>query len=152
MKIDFKKYIPLYISIAVMAVVLLFSVLMYLNKGYGKKYVLVFPSADEGKYVLETRYLKNNPVMEPIEYFASELLLGSGLERTKYLFTPGAVILSCFERNQMVYIDLSADIINMGHNVLDIKSGIELLKLNIQKNFPDIKEVHVFVDGKYAFE
>ena len=67
-------------------------------------------------------------------------------------FSPGTKVLSCFERNKIVYIDLSADIINMGHNVISIKDGVELLKENILKNFPHIQEVRVFVDGKYAFE
>ena len=144
--------LPLYISAGVAAVILLFSLFFYSKKAYGKKYLFVFPCVDDGKYVLETRYLKDNPEIDSLEYFASELILGSGLERTKYLFTPGAKILSCFERNQIVYIDLSADIINMGHNVITIKDGVELLKTNILKNFPHVQEVRVFVDGKYAFE
>ncbi len=128
------------------------SLALYAHKGYGKRFVFLFPSVDEGKYVLETRYLKNNPNKDRIAYFVDELVLGSGLERTKYLFTPGTKILSCFERNQMLYIDLSADIIYMGHNVIPIKDGIEVLKKNIFRNFPDIKEIHVFVNGNYAYE
>ena len=152
MKIDFKKYIPFYIAAAVVVVLLLFSSILYAKKGYGKKYVFVFPCVDEGKYVLETRYLKENPNKSDISYFADELVLGSGLERTKYLFTPGTKIISCFERNKIVYLNLSADIIYMGHNVISIRDGIELLKKNIRKNFPHVEDVQVFVDGKYAFE
>ena len=152
MKINLKKYIPVYIALVAAAVFLLFSFLCYVKKGYGKKYVFVFPCVDEGKYVLETRYLKENPNKDAIAYFADELILGSGLERTKYLFTPGTKIISCFERNRIVYIDLSADIIYMGHNVISIRDGIDLLKKNIKNNFPHIEEVQVFVDGKYAFE
>ena len=152
MKIDFKKYIPIYIAAGVAFLFLIISAGVYAKKGYGKKYVFMFPCVDEGKYVLETRYLKENPNKDSIAYFADELVLGSGLERTKYLFTPGTKINSCFERNKVVYIDLSADIIYMGHNVVQIKDGIELLKLNIMKNFTNIEQVQVFVDGKYAFE
>ena len=152
MKIDFKKYIPFYIALTVALILLAVSAGLYTKKGTGKKYVFIFPCVDEGKYVLETRYLRKNTEIDPIKYFADELVLGSGLERTKYLFTPGTKINSCFERNQIVYIDLSADIINMGHNVIPIRDGIALLEENIYKNFPDIKEVKVFTDGKYAFE
>ena len=152
MKINLKKYIPVFTAVVISICLLIFSVMQYSKKGYGKKYVFIFPCVDEGKYVLETRYLKENPNKTPIAYFADELVLGSGLERTKYLFTPGTRILSCFERNKIVYIDLSADIIYMGHNVISIKDGIELLKENIKKNFGHIEEVQVFVDGKYAFE
>ena len=144
MKIDFKKYIPIYIAAGVAFLFLIISAGVYAKKGYGKKYVFMFPCVDEGKYVLETRNLKENPNKDSIAYFADELVLGSGLERTKYLFTPGTKINSCFERNKVVYIDLSADI--------SIRDGIELLKENIKNNFPHIEEVQVFVDGKYAFE
>ena len=152
MKIDIKKYIPVLAATGVTVILLLISVCFYAKKSYGKKYVFIFPCVDEGKYVLETRYLKENPNKDPVAYFADELVLGSGLERTKYLFTPGTKINSCFERNKTVYIDLSADIIYMGHNVISIRDGIELLKDNIKKNFPHVQDVQVFVDGKYAFE
>ncbi|MBO4640483.1 MAG: GerMN domain-containing protein [Treponema sp.] len=152
MKIDLKKYIPFYVATVAAIGLLILSAGLYAKKGYGTKYVFIFPCVDEGKYVLETRYLKDNPNKDSISYFADELVLGSGLERTKYLFTPGTKVNSCFERNKTVYIDLSEDVIYMGHNVILIKDGIELLKTNIKKNFPHIDEVQVFVDGKYAFE
>ena len=152
MKINLKRYIPVFAAAAVSIFLLIISISQYQKKGYGKKFVFTFPSVDEGKYVLETRYLKENPNKSLLAFFADELVLGSGLERTKYLFTPGTRVNYCFERNKIVYIDLSADLINMGHNVISIRDGIELLKENIKKNFPNIEEVQVFVDGKYAFE
>ena len=152
MKIDFKKYIPVFSAIIISLVFLLISIGFYAKKNYGTKYVFIFPCVDEGKYVLETRYLKENPNKSQLNYFVDELVLGSGLERTKYLFTPGTKVISCFERDKTVFIDLSADIIYMGHNVVQIKDGIELLKQNIIKNFTNIEQVQVFVDGKYAFE
>ena len=152
MKIDIKKFIPAFVIVFAVAVLFFLSLFMYQKKGYGKRFVFIFPSVEENQYVLETRYLKENPLKDYLSYFADELVLGSGLERTKYLFTPGTKILSCLERNKIVYIDLSADIINMGHNVIQIKDGVELLQKNILKNFPNVQEVRVFVDGKYAFE
>ena len=152
MKINFKQYIPFYICAGCALLFLIVSAGFYAKTHYGKKYIFMFPSVDEGKYVLETRYLKENPNKTALNYFTDELVLGSGLERTKYLFTPGTKVISCFEREGTVYVDLSAEVINMGHNVIQIKDGIELLKKNITKNFHEVKEVLVFVDGKYAFE
>ena len=152
MKINFKKYIPVFVAIIISLGLLLLSAGLYKKKNYGNKYVFIFPCVDEGKYVLETRYLKENPNKSQLNYFVDELVLGSGLERTKYLFTPGTKVISCFERNKIVYIDLSADIIYMGHNVIQIKDGIELLKKNIMQNFTNIEQIQVFVEGKYAFE
>lgn len=152
MKINFKKYLPVFVSTGIMILFLFISAICFFVKGYGKRFVFIFPGVDAGDYVVETRYLKENPNKDYLAYYADELMLGSGLERTKYLFKPGSRILSCFERNKVVYIDLSADIINMGHNVIDIKDGIDLLKKNITKNFPYVEDIKVCVDGKYAFE
>ncbi len=152
MKINIKKFIPYFIFTGVAAILLITASAIYASKGYGKRCVFIFPSVDEGRYVLETRYLKENPNKDYVNFFLDELVLGSGLERTKYLFAPGTKIISCFERNQMLYLNLSADIIYMGHNVIQIKDGMELLKKNVYKNFPDIKEVQIFVDGNYAYE
>ena len=152
MKIDVKKYIPIIVAVVISLGILLISAGIYKKTNYGSKYVFIFPCVDDGKYVLETRYLKENPNKTQLHYFVDELVLGSGLERTKYLFTPGTKVNSCIERNKTVYIDLSADIIYMGHNVVQIKDGIELLKQNIMRNFTNIEKVQVFVDGKYAFE
>ena len=152
MKISIKKYIPFFIALACALILFVLSVSIYAKKAYGKKYVFIFPSVDEGKYLLETRYLKENPNKSFLNYFADELVLGSGLERTKYLFTPGTKVISCFEREGVAYIDLTSDIIYMGHNVINVREGIELLKTNIIHNFGDIKDVQVFVEGKYAYE
>ncbi len=152
MKINLKQYIPFFITAGLLLFAMLLSAGLYAKKAYGKKFVFIFPSVDEGKYLLETRYLKENPNKDTIAYFTDELILGSGLERTKYLFAPGSKINSCFERDKIVYIDLSADIIYMGHNVISIRDGIDLLKENIKKNFAHVEDVQVFVDGKYAFE
>ena len=147
-----KKNIPLFVTLGLIFCSLIISIILFYHANYGKKFVFIFPSVEEGNYVLETRYLKNNPEKDYLNYFVDELVLGSSLERTKNLFTAGTKVLSCFERNDVVYIDLSADIINMGDNVLEIKDGIDLLKKNIIKNYPGTKEIRVFVDGKYAFE
>ncbi len=109
MKTDLKKYIPLYIALAIAGVLLIASAGFYAKKNYGKKYVFIFPCVDEGQYILETRYLKENPQKTDLNYYADELVLGSGLERTKYLFTPGTKVLSCFEREGIVYIDLEGN-------------------------------------------
>ena len=152
MIIDFKKNIPALSCVIAILVVFLFSLFMYHKNAQGKRYVFIFPSVEENQYVLETRYLRENPVKDNLSYFADELLLGSGLERTKHLFTPGARVLSCFERNHVLYVNLSQDLLQMGDGVIEIREGTELLKKNIMKNFSEIDSVEIFIEGKSAFE
>ena len=152
MKIDLKKYIPIIAAVIVSLVLLLISSGIYAKKNYGTKYVFMFPCVDEGKYVLETRYLKENPNKSQLNYFVDELVLGSGLERTKYLFTPGTKVISCFEREHVLYLNLSQDILQMGDGVIEIREGTELIKQNIMKNFSKIDSVEIYIEGKSAFE
>ena len=112
--------------------------------------MFIFPSIS-GELIVEYRNLDKNPVQGEVQYFIDEILLGSQLERTKKIFTFGTKVLSCFQRDEQLYLDLSADLLQMGDNVIDIKEGFDILKLNITKNFSDIKKINFFVDGKYAY-
>ena len=146
------KSLPIFIISLVIIAVFVLSFFWYtVAKDYHRR-TFIFPSAENGKYIIEYRNLNKKPHQGEIQLYVDEILLGSTVERTKRLFAPGTKVISCFERDKTVFIDLSADIIYMGHNVVQIKDGIELLKLNIMKNFTNIEQVQVFVDGKYAFE
>lgn len=112
--------------------------------------MFIFPSIS-GELIVEYRNLDKNPVQGEVQYFIDEILLGSQLERTKKIFTFGTKVLYCFQRDEQLYLDLSADLLQMGDNVIDIKEGFDILKLNITKNFSDIKKINFFVDGKYAY-
>lgn len=152
MNLKDEKYTP-YLAISMMLIAsLLASLICFYVKNSGKRRVFIFPSADNGKYILEYRYLPEKPVQGDINLYVDEILLGSGVERTKMLFTPGTKAESCFLRNGTLYVNLTADLLAMGNGVVDIKDGIDLLKENIQNNFHKVKKVEVFVDGKYAFE
>ena len=112
--------------------------------------MFIFPSVS-GELIIEYRNLDKKPVQGEVQYFIDEVLLGSQLERTKKLFTYGTKVLSCFQREEQLYLDLSADLLQMGDNVIDIKEGFDILRLNITKNFSDIQKINFFVDGKYAY-
>ena len=92
------------------------------------------------------------PVQGNINLFIDELLLGSGVERTKLLFTPGTKVESCFLRKDILYLNLSDDLMQMGDGVLNIEDGVELLKKNIKSNFSKVKTIQIFVNGQFAFE
>jgi len=128
------------------------SLLLFLISNHKSRRLFIFPSVDEGKYVVEYRYLPNNPVQGDLNLFLDELLLGSGVERTKLLFARGTKINSCFVRKGTLYLDLSADLLQTGSGVINIEEGIKLLKKNVHKNFFGIWNIEIFVDGKYAYK
>ncbi len=151
-KIETKKYLPQIILAFIGLVFLLFSVISFNISSRNYRRMFIFPSADDGKYIVEYRNLSRSPVQGDLQYYVDEILLGSGTERTKMLFTPGTSVLSCFQRDSILYLNLSSNLLDMGEGVVDIKSGFELLEKNIKKNFPKVKNVEFFIEGKSVFE
>lgn len=149
MKIDLKDKKTLKITAVLGAIVLalLVSIIVFLGNGFGKRRIFVFPSVDEGDYVVEARYMKKNPTKDDVSYYIAELLLGPDSERTKSLFTSGTRVLSCFEKDGILYVNLSEDLLNLGDNVVPFDEGFELLVKNIKQNFSKIKSVEIYVNG-----
>lgn len=137
---------------SVLLIVFGISFMLFLSKGQGRRYSFIFPSAESGKEVIETRYLRPVENKSDVRVYIDEILLGSQIERTKKLFSRGTKVLSCFQSDKTLYLDLSSDLIYEGGDVIAIQDGIELLKKNIRMNFANISEIQVFVDGNYAFE
>ncbi len=147
-----KQYIAQLSIIFIFLITLLFSVLSYIIGKDSVRRTFIFPSADKGEYIVEYRNLTKEPIQGDVQLFIDELLLGSTIERTKSLFASGTKVLSCFQRDQTLYLNLSSDLLEMGEGVIEIRDGMDLLKKNIQKNFSKIHEIEIFVNGKIAFE
>lgn len=147
-----KQYIAQLSIIFIFLITLLFSVLSYIIGKDSVRRTFIFPSADKGEYIVEYRNLTKEPIQGDVQLFIDELLLGSTIERTKSLFSSGTKVLSCFQRDQTLYLNLSSDLLEMGEGVIEIRDGMDLLKKNIQKNFSIIHEIEIFVNGKIAFE
>lgn len=146
-----KQHLYRFILSVIFIISLFVSLKIYFSqKDYAKR-KCIFPAVS-GEYIIEYRNLSENSVQGDVWFFIDEILLGSQTERTKMLFTPGTKVLSCFQREDTLYLDLSSDLLKMGDNVIDIKEGFDLLTKNIKKNFGDIKKIEFFVDSKLAFE
>lgn len=137
---------------AVIAVVFIFSMIFFIAGNNKYRRVFIFPSVEDGKYVVEYRYLNKKPVQGDVQFYIDELLLGPQIERTKLIFTRGTEVLSCFVRGNVLYLNLSADLLSGGDEATSIKNGFELLERNVCRNFSKIQKIEFFVDGKYAFE
>mgnify|MGYP003298404580 FL=1 len=151
-QIDTKEKKSFLIIFSAIFVCFLISLFVFIFSGQGKKYSFIFPSVDKGEYVVETRFLPKNSQKDEITFYVDELLLGSSLERTKMIFTQGTTIRSCFLRDGILYLDLSAELLKSSSNTILIDEAFELLEQNIKDNFNSVKELEIFVDGKYALE
>ena len=147
-----QKNLAVFIISLLAAGLFVFSFFCYIIAKNTCRRAFIFPSAENGKYIIEYRNLAEKPHQGDIGLYIDEILLGSTVERTKLLFTPGTRVLSCFERNHILYVNLSQDLLQMGDGVIEIREGTELLKKNIMKNFSDIDSVEIFIEGKSAFE
>lgn len=145
-----KKYIYRLILSIILIIALTVSLFLFFWKKNTVRRMFIFPSVS-GELIVEYRNLDKNPVQGDVQYFIDEILLGSQIERTRKIFTFGTKVLSCFQRDEQLYLDLSSDLLQMDDNVIELKQGFELLRLNIKKNFSDIKKINFFVDGKYAY-
>ena len=139
------------ISILIIGI-FVFSFFCYIVTKNTCRRTFIFPSAENGKYIIEYRNLTEKPHQGDIALYIEEILLGSTVERTKLLFTSGTRLLSCFERNHILYVNLSSDLLEMGDGVIEIREGTELLKKNIMRNFSKIDSVEIYIEGKSAFE
>ncbi len=147
-----QKNLAVFIISLLAAGLFIFSFFCYIITKDTCRRAFIFPSAENGKYIIEYRNLAEKPHQGDIGLYIDEILLGSTVERTKLLFTPGTRVLSCFERNHILYVNLSQDLLQMGDGVIEIREGTELLKKNIMKNFSEIDSVEIFIEGKSAFE
>lgn len=150
MKALLKKKLLIYILAFVFVAVFATSLSLFFIKQNSKSYVFIFPSADDGTYIVERRNLSNDPAQGVIQLFVDELLLGSTVERTKLIFSSNTRVNSCFLRGNTLYLDLSDDLLSIEKSSFPINEGIELLKENILKNFSNINKIELFIGGKFV--
>ena len=125
MKEFIKKNLSTFIIFIALLLILLFSLAIYFVKNNSKSYVFIFPSADNESYIVERRNLSKDSVQGEINYFIDELLLGSGVERTKLIFSLGTKVNSCFLRDDILYLDISEDLLNIDESSYPIENGIK---------------------------
>lgn len=150
MKALLKKKLLIYILAFVFVAVFATSLSLFFIKQNSKSYVFIFPSADDGTYIVERRNLSNDPAQGVIQLFVDELLLGSTVERTKLIFSSNTRVNSCFLRGNTLYLDLSDDLLSIEKSSFPINEGIELLRENIVKNFSSINKIELFIGGKFV--
>lgn len=136
-------------SIIVVLVVLIsvFSAVKIV-KGIGfTKRVFYFPQVGTERIIKEVRYLPDNHVQTPLENYVSEILLGPQVRRTRPLFSLGTSLEFCILKDNTLYLGLSDSAVLQESEAVNLTRGIELLKLNIRKNFSKISDIQVFSEN-----
>lgn len=154
------------ISIAAIALSLMLSITLWQKRDVGVRRLFIFEKYDSGdkekaagqegkgkkeQLAMEIRYLAKESVQGEIAAYADDLLLGNITHGLRPLFSAGTRAVSCFLRRGVLYLDLNGALLRVSNNSSDIETGVKLLKENILRNFTDVKEVCVFIEGTEAY-
>lgn len=140
------------ILLAVLAVFFLFSLFVWTLTVKGKRYTFRFESTDSGRVSVEYRYLPKKSYPENVFQYVDELVIGPKTERFNRLFSYGTHIISSFVTDDdVLFVNLSSDVLEMVGNCSDIKTGIKLFKKNVLKTFGKIKTVEMYIDNKSIY-
>ncbi len=150
--------LPVRIVSVVMAV-LAFALSMFFYKKIHDRdrKLLYFPSYDGDGIYSEPRYLMKNPDGQAaLADFVDDLLLGPMTNRYGRIFPRGTRAEYCFtgedgEGNIVLYLGLSRDALFAG-DLLSVREEVDLLKLNIVKNFTYLNKIDVSIDGISVYE
>ncbi|MHB9291084.1 hypothetical protein Holit_00156 [Hollandina sp. SP2] len=110
----------------------------------------IFYTLADGKPVVENRMLSRSPSEEiALRRYVEEALLGPIIPDSLPLFPRETRLRSLLYRDTMVYIDLSesAALPPLEAPRRDIFSGLDTLQQGIQRNFPSIQGVKLFIYG-----
>ena len=150
----------LYIKILAISLALLsmaFSVFMY-SRGHDKNRTLMyFPCYDGDGLFCEPRYFaKAADSQAAVTAFVNDLLLGPMTNRYSPIFPRGTKAEYCFisaddSEGQRLYLGLSRDALFAG-DLLSVREGVDLLRLNIVKNFTYLNKIDVAIDGISVYE
>ncbi len=144
-----KKIVP-FVPVSLI-LVLLFTVLVLFNVGFGRsRYILFFPLDSMNGMNAEVRDVyRASSADKRLEIFLNELILGPVALRMNPFIPQGTKVRSFIHSGEKLYLDLDRGFLNESQRIfLDHEEQIELLTRNIQFNFPGIKEITVTVEGQ----
>lgn len=141
-----------FVLFAVLVFSAILSFFLWKTNVKGSKYVFVFESTDSDSLCIENRFINPDKESSKIQNYIEELVLGPISEHCKPIFNSGTKVVSCFERENILYVNLSPELLSSYPEKTDFKEQIALFRKNIHLNFPLIKEVVLFIDGNVPFE
>ncbi|MDR2158773.1 MAG: GerMN domain-containing protein [Treponema sp.] len=112
----------------------------------------VFYAIDNGLVTVEDRMLKRSASREQdVRRYAEEVLLGSVSPDSAPLFPRETRLESLLYREGVVYVDLSAAAALPPIEGGEVFRNMQTLHAGIRRNFPFVKDVRLFVEGKVVY-
>ncbi|MGP1588039.1 MAG: GerMN domain-containing protein [Treponemataceae bacterium] len=146
-----EKKIAVFLLIA-LAVIFLFSFIIFKLLGYSYHKEFIFQGMDKNVLYVESRYFPSNKNIDKIELYVSELLLGPIGNRYKNLFLPGTKLEFCFVKGKTLYVNLSKEALFPDENTSDIMYAVKIFKKNIFRNFGRIDKINLYIDGEKVID
>ncbi|MBR5096440.1 MAG: GerMN domain-containing protein [Treponema sp.] len=134
------------------AAIFLISLVAFLAKSHGKRYMFRFQSVDSGRNNVEWRLLPSRRGAKKVSLYVDELLLGPKNERSRPIFSPGTKAIFCFERGKTLYVNLTSDLLVKGGNASEIMEGLEIFKMNIKRTFPKYRQIEIYIENKGLYK
>lgn len=137
-------------TILIFSLIILFagvSLVLWFSKFPGVRKTFAFPAITGNETYIESRYLPTDPQQGLLKYYVEELVLGPLNELSQPIFTRGTKLVSCFERDSVLYVELSDDLLHVDSGSYDFEKSFSIFRTNIKRNFSDIKSVEIYVDG-----
>ena len=149
----------------ILGFIFIFSFICFLAGFKVRRYYFTFEEAGSARKIVEVRKIPSEKYRTKLECYVEELILGPSVQRAVPVFPVGTKVLFCHENNRIVYINISEEAVTgltavdvekedeykkkYGKTVLQVR--YEQLRENIKKNFSDVKEVNLFIDGNFSF-
>ena len=112
---------------------------------------LLYFSQSTGGIGIEERYLPQLPESEFAVSLINEMLLGPADHRFLRFVDPELRPLSCFVRDNVVYVDLPAQVLTPNVKTPDFYTVYTLFRKNIAVNCKHIDTVYFYIDGVPAY-
>lgn len=139
------------ILLLVLSLFFVISIGVWLISMPGARYKFYYESAVTGRLSVEHRNLPLKRYPDNVLQYVNELVSGPRTERFKNLFSSETHIISSFVRDGVLYINLSADVLDRAGSCSEIKTGIELFKKNILSNFGKINSVEMYIGNRSIY-
>ncbi len=141
--------------LALILIIFATSVFLFATKDMGSRRVLYFEAMDGSGLCIESRrimeYFPNQGREAHVRQLVQELLLGPAGNGVQPLFEPGSRLESCFVQDGVLFVNLSREALFPGESTSSVRDGVELMMLNVKKNFPWIKSVEIYIDGNKTY-
>ena len=142
-----RNFLMIFILIVILCISLIFSIFHF----HGTKYSFRYYISGTQNTVFETRSVPAVKNVSKVKGYVEEFLLGPSVQRAVPAFPLKTRILFCFERQGILFLNLSQDAILDLSPETNLRGNYELLEMNVKSNFPHIKKIELFVDGISVF-